>query len=63
MRSSAYKFRKKRRGWMTPVRQRRKAGRLGRRRFGYLRLQALLRRKGHLIDHKKLFQLYRDQSH
>ena len=30
-----------------------------RRRFGYRRLHVLLKREGYLINHKKLFRLYR----
>ena len=33
-----------------------------RRRFGYRRLLALLRREGHVVNHKKLFRLYRADS-
>lgn len=33
-----------------------------RRRFGYRRLQVLLRRPGHLVNHKKLFRLYREEK-
>jgi putative transposase len=32
------------------------------RRFGYLRLRALLRREGHVVNHKKLFLLYREEK-
>ncbi len=32
-----------------------------RRRFGYRRLHALLKREGYLINHKKLFRLYREE--
>ena len=32
-----------------------------RRRFGYRRLHVLLRREGHLVNHKKLFRLYREE--
>ncbi|KSV62452.1 hypothetical protein N185_08550 [Sinorhizobium sp. GW3] len=31
-----------------------------RRRFGYRRIHVLLRREGRLVNHKKLFRLYRD---
>src|SRR4029450_13637076 len=33
-----------------------------RRRFGYRRLHVLLRREGYLINHKKLFRLYREEK-
>ncbi|MET4221985.1 transposase InsO family protein [Bradyrhizobium sp. LB14.3] len=33
-----------------------------RRRFGYRRLHVLLKREGYLINHKKLFRLYRERS-
>src|SRR5260221_7153196 len=33
-----------------------------RRRFGYRRLHVLLRRGGDLINHKKLFRLYREEK-
>ena len=32
-----------------------------RRRFGYRRLHVLLRREGHVVNHKKLFRLYREE--
>lgn len=32
-----------------------------RRRFGYRRLHVLLRREGLVVDHKKLFRLYREE--
>ncbi|BAR55640.1 putative transposase [Bradyrhizobium diazoefficiens] len=32
-----------------------------RRRFGYRRLHVLLRREGYLVNHKKLFRLYREE--
>ena len=32
-----------------------------RRRFGYRRLHALLKRDGHTVNHKKLFRLYREE--
>jgi len=31
-----------------------------RKRFGYRRLQVLLRREGHVVNHKKLYRLYRE---
>lgn len=33
-----------------------------RRRFGYRRLHALLRREGHSVNHKKLYRLYREEK-
>ena len=33
-----------------------------RRRFGYRRLHVLLRREGHVVNHKKLFRLYREEK-
>ena len=33
-----------------------------RRRFGYRRLHVLLRREGHIVNHKKLFRLYREEK-
>jgi putative transposase len=33
-----------------------------RRRFGYRRLHVLLRREGHVVNHKKLFGLYREEK-
>ncbi len=32
-----------------------------RRRFGYRRLHVLLRREGHVVNHKRLFRLYREE--
>src|SRR5271166_216361 len=32
-----------------------------RRRFGYRRLQVLLRREGRIVNHKRLFRLYREE--
>ena len=32
-----------------------------RRRFGYRRLHVLLKREGHVVNHKKLFRLYREE--
>ena len=31
-------------------------------RFGYRRLLVLLRREGHVVNHKKLFRLYREEK-
>jgi putative transposase len=33
-----------------------------RRRFGYRRLHVLLKREGYLVNHKKLFRLYREEK-
>lgn len=33
-----------------------------RRRFGYRRLHVLLRREGHLVNHKRLFRIYREEK-
>ena len=33
-----------------------------RRRFGYRRLHVMLKREGHLVNHKKLFRLYREEK-
>jgi putative transposase len=33
-----------------------------RRRFGYRRLHVLLRREGHVVNHKRLFRLYREEK-
>lgn len=44
------------------VRQRMKAIAHERRRFGYRRLHVLLKREGYLINHKKLFRLYREEK-
>ena len=43
------------------LRQRMRAIALERRRFGYRRLHVLLKREGYLINHKKLFRLYREE--
>jgi putative transposase len=44
------------------LRQRMKAIAHERRRFGYRRLHVLLKREGYLINHKKLFRLYREEK-
>ena len=44
------------------VRQRLRVIAQERRRFGYRRLHVLLRREGYLINHKKLFRLYREEK-
>ena len=33
-----------------------------RRRFGYRRLHVLLRREGHMVNHKRLFRMYREDG-
>ena len=33
-----------------------------RRRFGYRRLHVLLKREGYMVNHKKLFRLYREEK-
>ena len=43
------------------LRERMKAIAHERRRFGYRRLHVLLRREGHIVNHKKLFRLYREE--
>jgi len=43
------------------LRQRMRAIAEVRRRFGYRRLHVLLKREGHLVNHKKLFRLYREE--
>ncbi|WP_035723648.1 IS3 family transposase, partial [Bradyrhizobium sp. ARR65] len=44
------------------LRQRMRAIAQERRRFGYRRLHVLLKREGHVINHKKLFRLYREEK-
>ena len=44
------------------LRQRLKELALERRRFGYRRLQILLRREGVVLNHQKLFRLYREET-
>jgi transposase InsO family protein len=44
------------------LRQRMKAIAQERRRFGYRRLHVLLKREGYVINHKKLFRLYREEK-
>jgi putative transposase len=44
------------------LRQRIKAIAHERRRFGYRRLHVLLRREGYVINHKRLFRLYREEK-
>ncbi len=43
------------------LRQRLKELALERRRFGYRRLHILLRREGIMLNHKKLYRLYREE--
>jgi putative transposase len=44
------------------LRERMKAIAHERRRFGYRRLHALLRREGYVVNHKRLFPLYREEK-
>jgi putative transposase len=44
------------------LRERMKAIDHERRRFGYRRLYVLLRREGHLVNHKRLFRIYREEK-
>ena len=44
------------------LRQRMKAIAQERRRFGYRRLHVLLKREGYVINHKKLFRVYREEK-
>jgi putative transposase len=44
------------------LRERIKALAHERRRFGYRRIQVLLRREGHVVNHKKLFRLCREEK-
>ncbi|MGO7033765.1 IS3 family transposase [Rhizobium ruizarguesonis] len=44
------------------LRERMKALAHERRRFGYRRIHVLLRREGHLVNHKRLFPLYREEK-
>jgi putative transposase len=44
------------------LRQRMRAIAEVRRRFGYRRLHVLLKREGYLVNHKKLFRLYREEK-
>jgi putative transposase len=44
-----------------PIRQRWRELALERRRFGYRRLHILLRREGIVLNHKKLYGLYREE--
>jgi putative transposase len=44
------------------LRQRMRAIAQERRRFGYRRVHVLLKREGYVINHKKLFRLYRKKS-
>jgi putative transposase len=47
---------------MSLMRERMKAIAHERRRFGYRRLHVLLKREGHVVNHKKLFRLYREEK-
>ncbi len=44
------------------LRERMKALAHERRRFGYRRIHVLLRREGHIVNHKRLFRLYREEA-
>ena len=44
------------------LRERMKAIAHERRRFGYRRLHVLLRREGHLVNHKRLFRIYHEEK-
>lgn len=44
------------------LRERMKVLAYERRRFGYRRLHVLLKREGHVINHKKLFRIYREEK-
>jgi putative transposase len=44
------------------LRERMKAIAHERRRFGYRRVHVLLKREGHVVNHKKLFRLYRGEK-
>lgn len=44
------------------LRERMKAMAHERRRFGYRRLHVLLRREGYIVNHKRLFRLYREEK-
>lgn len=44
------------------LRERMKAIAHERRRFGYRRLHVLLRREGYVVNHKRLFRLYREEK-
>ena len=44
------------------LRERMKAIAHERRRFGYRRLHVLRRREGHLVNHKRLFRIYREEK-
>ena len=58
---SAFQYHK-RLGTDAALRERLKALAGERRRFGYRRLGILLRREGFLVNHKKLFRLYREEG-
>ena len=44
------------------LRERMRAIARERRRFGYRRLHVMLKREGHVVNHKKLFRLYREEK-
>jgi putative transposase len=50
------------RGEDASLRERMKAIAHERRRFGYRRLHVLLRREGYVVNHKRLFRLYREEK-
>lgn len=45
-----------------PLRERMRSIGRERRRFGYRRILVLLKREGHVVNHKKLFRLYREEK-
>jgi putative transposase len=46
----------------TALRDRMKAIAIERRRFGYRRIHIMLKRAGSVVNHKKLFRLYREEK-
>jgi len=46
----------------SPLRDRMRAIAHERRRFGYRRIHVLLKREGHVVNHKRLFRLYRQEK-
>src|SRR5690606_12739353 len=51
-----------RRGDDVALRERMRSMAVERRRFGYRRLHVLLRREGFVVNHKRLFRLYREEK-